>query len=51
MNNMSITNDDLQTLIQSEIYLKDKDGVPKYVINQLSSLIDKLLYMRDGEGV
>lgn len=49
MNEMKITNDDLQVLVQAEIYLRDKDGVPKYVINQLSSLIDKLINMRDKE--
>lgn len=49
MNEMKITNDDLQVLVQAEIYLRDKDDVPKYVINQLSSLIDKLINMRDKE--
>lgn len=49
MNEMKITNDELQVLIQAEIYLRDKDSVPKYVINQLSSLIDKLINMRDKE--
>lgn len=49
MNEMKITNDDLQILIQAEIYLRDKEDVPKYVVNQLGGLIDKLISMRDKE--